>query len=228
MARGALKSDIKGQQYAFLSSKHFAQGTIKRDDNYKHRADAGTLFRRVMLTDSGPALGRFGVALMKYQKANHNVDTGHKARKAELVDAFLAIPKEFRDLLTSKPDANGMVNGETLMRGARHRANPDDSGRITASFTTDNMTAANFGYRKYTLPKDVKSYEGVIDTLKVASFSELMTWGASENKYEDKTDDNDPYSRNDVGGMLYHPFNSMEREYIVYGIEWKPLGAAQQ
>jgi len=228
MARGALKSDIKPMQYAFMNSPDYAKGVIKRDDNYKHRADAETLFRRVMQADAGPALGRFAVALKAYQKADHNVEKGHKARKAELIDAFLTIPKEFRDLISTKADAKGLVNGEILMRGGRHRANPDDSGRITASFTTDNMTAANFGYRKYTLEKDVKSYGGIIDTQKVASFQTLMVWGASGNKYEPPYNKDDPLGKGDIGGMLYRTFNPMEREYIVYGIEWKPLGAAQQ
>ena len=192
MARGALKSDIKPMQYAFMNSPDYAKGVIKRDDNYKHRADAETLFRRVMQADAGPALGRFAVALKAYQKADHNVEKGHKARKAELIDAFLTIPKEFRDLISTKADAKGLVNGEILMRGGRHRANPDDSGRITASFTTDNMTAANFGYRKYTLEKDVNRRLIAVEVFQeLCGFLQMSQTGCDDTHLPLRTRDHD-------------------------------------
>jgi hypothetical protein len=206
MARGSLKSDIlQGEQLKNSSAVSYFKSLKGKSIEE--------------LEDLRFAFSRLHSSLERYQSASDGTSDQQKFRKNQVVEEVNKLPDELRAAVTMPKEFISK-----LYRGAVKQSSPDGrSGVITASFTTDRKVAKTFmeeafskseapGGRKIYTRDDMVSFDGIINVNAINGLISLYNKEAPKESFE-------RYGKVNVKqvGDRFSP----EREYLVYGIEWK-------
>lgn len=128
--------------------------------------------------------------------------------KQTLVDRFKELPEAIRLVLSGKP---GII--PKLYRGDEAKITPEDNETV-ASFATTPRNVGFWGPLVYR-GTDIASYEGIIDTIKVAEFFGTDMHDSRRRPSDIAAKLSSKYGNYD------HTVGSDEDERVVYGIKWK-------
>lgn len=129
--------------------------------------------------------------------------------KQTLVDRFQELPLAVQQVLSGKPS-----DLKKMFRGDEAKFDPAEGGETVASFAGHIRNAGFWGPYLYK-GSDIESYEGIIDTHRVADFLGTGYKHASRKPADIAAKLEGKY------GRYEHSIGDDEDERVVFGIKWK-------
>jgi len=249
MARGTLKSDLKGidvrAQRNLSEAKTFvderkmtgldAQEIISGAQDSKYAIKA--IIDEYKATKSEENLEKFqrlAAAIEDYQGDKHFRRDQHKERRQEIAEAFNALPDIIKKQISVVGDTADFI--QVLHRGGSHAVSAGPDGTINASFSSDKKWASFFsdksnaptrieGVPRVYSGNDIESFDSIIDMRAFAKFRNSL---ADQLRF-----DPDAITSRQRGNGNKHPFNAYgeelnglrpaqeQDEYLVTNLKWK-------